>query len=98
MSFSWLNDVMQEQIRHSLLDLTYRIITQGQSHFFLLSLSNFFWLIAKLMILIILSYFSDQLISNYTCISSLISIGRNVIEQFAERDLNIYNVIILMSN
>ena len=55
-------------------------------------------LIARLMILIILSYLSDKLISNYTCISSFIFIGRNVTEQFAEGDLNIYNVIILMSN
>ena len=55
-------------------------------------------LIARLMILIILSYLSDKLISNYTCISSFISIGRNVTEEFTECDLNIYNVIILMSN
>ena len=51
-------------------------------------------LIARFMILIILSYLSDKLY----CISSFISIGRNVTEQFAECDLNIYNVIILMSN
>ena len=55
-------------------------------------------LVAALMILINLSYLSDKFISNYTYISSFISIGRNVTEQFAECDLNIYNIIILMSN
>ena len=54
-------------------------------------------LIARLMILLILSHFSDQFISNYTSISSFIPIGTNVTEQFSESDLNICNVIILMT-
>ena len=54
-------------------------------------------LIARLMILLILSHFSDQLNSNYTSISSFIPIGTNVTEQFSESDLNICNVIILMT-
>ena len=54
-------------------------------------------LIARLMILLILSHFSDQFISNYTSISSFIPTGRNVTEQFSESDLNICNVIILMT-
>ena len=54
-------------------------------------------LIARLMILLVLRHFSDQLISNYTSISSFIPIGTNVTEQFSESDLNICNVIILMT-